>query len=354
MLKGLSQEKAELQKKKADMFIDEALRMLHKHFRRWATAELLPAALLSEAPLAVPVARVMLGFHPIIPYSCFVPKFFSSAHDRLFDISNFASFLLEKSFDNAAYFPKDIEAAEALVFKSIDLRNSAAPGLPIKDYVLQTYLPLASQTQFVEAGVKEAKLVSPTGRHEPLLSAYAIIRSHLILSGSAVSNLTAPKRVVQLLTSAEDHIAKQNRTRATLGMEKYDTSFAEVRSSLNQNHFKGKRLNALNDRVQEKANNNRKENQLQKSHGVDTTAKAMNMMYYSAVTKIGGFEDALKAELKYRGIEYEIEATFKSKKDLLAKHEASRVINDKGSQQDINTSKKAFKPLSELMRSMIK
>ena len=49
---------------------------------------------------------------------------------------------------------------------------------------------------------------------------------------------------------------------------------------------------------------------------------------------------------------YEIEASFKSKKDLLAKHEASRVTSSNGSQQEINVTKKAFMPLSEAMRMM--
>ena len=39
-------EKAAQERKKANLFVDEALRMLHKHFRQWSTEELLPAALL--------------------------------------------------------------------------------------------------------------------------------------------------------------------------------------------------------------------------------------------------------------------------------------------------------------------
>ena len=43
------------------------------------------------------------------------------------------------------------------------------------------FLPLASCTQFVEAGVKEASTVSKTGRAEETRSACAILRSFLIL-----------------------------------------------------------------------------------------------------------------------------------------------------------------------------
>jgi hypothetical protein len=52
--------------------------------------------------------------------------------------------------------------------------------------------------QFVEAGVKEARIVSTTGRREELCSVYAICRSFLF--GKLKPSTNTPARVHQILT----------------------------------------------------------------------------------------------------------------------------------------------------------
>jgi hypothetical protein len=67
-----------------------------------------------------------------------------------------------------------------------------------KSWMYSTYLPLASQTQFVEAGVKEAKIVSQLDRSEQLRSVYAINRSarvHPAPGETALREQGAPERV---------------------------------------------------------------------------------------------------------------------------------------------------------------
>ena len=52
--------------------------------------------------------------------------------------------------------------------------------LRFKQFVQRYWFPFASNTQFVESGVKEAKLVSMDKRKENTRSEYAIIRSHTV------------------------------------------------------------------------------------------------------------------------------------------------------------------------------
>ena len=69
-----------------------------------------------------------------------------------------------------------------------------------RNYLYKMYLPLASQTQFVEAGVKEARNVSPTDRSEPLRSAYAVARSARVHSIDSLRVLKSTQRIEELIT----------------------------------------------------------------------------------------------------------------------------------------------------------
>lgn len=46
---------------KAQRFIAIAIERMNKHFTRWMSVKMLPAALLAEAPLAVAAARAIMG-----------------------------------------------------------------------------------------------------------------------------------------------------------------------------------------------------------------------------------------------------------------------------------------------------
>ena len=49
------------QREKANKFVEMAMKSLHKHFIRWCSNKLLPAALMAERPLALAVARALTG-----------------------------------------------------------------------------------------------------------------------------------------------------------------------------------------------------------------------------------------------------------------------------------------------------
>jgi hypothetical protein len=59
-LDKLSEENKDKQERKIEVFIEEAIAGLDKHYLRWCN-ELLPAALGGEAPLAKTVPRILLN-----------------------------------------------------------------------------------------------------------------------------------------------------------------------------------------------------------------------------------------------------------------------------------------------------
>ena len=173
---------------KLHIFVREARDSLEKHFGRWIRSSLLPAALLSETPLARVVACAMLSRQwdntlatdPDVVYIVGGQQhvFNSCVHKRKIDLERFGSFIRDRLEAGAAHTQEALAAAELIVSK-IDLRRFDYDGTNggIRFQMHSTYLPLPSQTQFVESGVKEAKNVSSTDRSEELRTALAIVRS---------------------------------------------------------------------------------------------------------------------------------------------------------------------------------
>ena len=95
-----------------------------------------------------------------------------------------------------------------------------------------------------------------------------------------------------------------------------------------------------------KGNTNKKENVLQKSHGVNRTAATLGLLPYSSIAKNRGHQRALEEEVLYRRIEFDAaNITFSRLKKLLCDHEIARVAAI-GNPQDKEVATKSFKKLS--------
>ena len=183
-------------------FFKIALKSKDKHFTQWKKAKTLPLSLAGEQSTATLIARWMteedfvpddvVFYSPI--HSCSIPlrqllQFLTSEVTR----EDFTS-LLER-------FGAGIK--ELALGKSLwDDGEQSADMKIFRKYVEQTYLPLPCHTQFVEAGVKEAKLVSATGREERLRSQVAVIRNNTVSSfvADAKQNTTRRKEDAKVNT----------------------------------------------------------------------------------------------------------------------------------------------------------
>jgi hypothetical protein len=190
VLEKLSHEKKGKQKRKSEALLEEAITSLRNHYLRWCN-ELLPAALGGEAPLATVVARILLNHHlPDNPkeQNQIDAEYFSQDHNRHIDLLNFARFVRENYTSESKMEEATIKQLVQVVSTGVDIwkddgaisaqKNDSAAA-KLRDHFCSCYRLLASNSQFVEAGVKVVRIVSTTGRNEELCSVYAICRSIL-------------------------------------------------------------------------------------------------------------------------------------------------------------------------------
>ena len=174
---------------------------------------------------------------------------------------------------------------------SIQTNDSAVAIL--RDHFCSSYLPLASNSQFVEAGVKEARIVSTTGRNEELRSVYAICRSCLF--GKLKPSMNTPARVHQILTAIihqnlnhQNEVAKLERTARR----------KVVTSALLENHFRKERLEKKHKNISKKGSEDKKDNVTQRLEGVEDTAFINGMTQYGKL-RMKEHMDDLNDELTF-------------------------------------------------------
>lgn len=244
---------------------------------------------------------------------------------------------------NAVYPHMDLHICGLLLSGDLDLRDmDDDSNRPFKDCMYTMYLPLASQTQFVEAGVKEARNVSPTDRSEMLRSAYAVARSARVHSIDDIRTMKSTERIESLLHSALIH-SNEHETLKEANPD-YNERVEAIARDMRQEHFKQKRVEKMKQDALAKVHRNKKENSLQKKIGVDRTHTMEGLFPYGKLNK-RLHHDSLKIELLYRGLsEVEVNGfTIKQMKNKLKELELERT---EGDAIENGAANKAFKPLS--------
>jgi len=176
------------------VFVTAAHASLCKHFIRWVSHKMLPAALMSEGPLAKAVAAAMLNepmsefpslHSPLSGFACFE----STAHGRKIELSGFNKFLrqqmgLVSAEDEDGMLhcaPQALRAARS-VLDGIDLCSMNHDGDigQFRCCMHVAHLSLPSQTSFVKRGVKDAKEVSLTDAVDLSNTGHAWLQSDLL------------------------------------------------------------------------------------------------------------------------------------------------------------------------------
>jgi len=366
-IEGKQEQKRHLNKLK--IFITSAGDCLHKHFSRWLRNDLLPAGLLSEAPLARVLACAMLGKSmPTFDDSdtTVVDErrttgrivFNSAVHDCKIDLVAFNSFIRARRQlinDNQDIKQDDKAAAQILVdcgdLRSFDYEDTDHGAN--RWYMHSTYLPLACQTQFVERGVKEAKYVSATDRSEEHRTWLAIIRSASPLE-KAKKDINV-SRIKSLLHSASTRsfphaLWKQNQVN-----DEYDRRFEHVQTILSkQGHFRADRINSKLATVDEKGAKYKRPNAAQQTKQQHKTPAVTGKIPFGKVVQGKHMEDLL-TELTHRGVPLqEIPKKITERKALLKTLEATRLMEDESMKEEAAsaTASKHFKIMSTASFSM--
>ena len=332
----------ELQKSKMRRFFASAYDSLNKHWIRWLMEDLLPAALMSELPLAKCVARVILR----IPTKsqAQLRTFNSTVHQRHIKLQDFESWLNDKVtpiFGNktpAQLFPRAITtAAEAVLdcgsdeakkarirlnevlatnndhdcltvmiartaskladdiyecgmcledgtagvnyLRKIDQMGDASS---LQDYMWSNYLPLMTQTQLVERGVKDTANVAKTGRGEQHRLALAIIRSVAVHTQN--QSTEEPHVMARHLIQSADKLFNHHIKLAK--DPSYKERFKDVRNRIRgDDHFEHIRTDQRLQDVDVLGSVLRKELTAQKTSGVDRTGESLHLIKYKTVRK---------------------------------------------------------------------
>jgi len=350
--------------KKLSIFMKEAFDMLEKHFKRWLGPALLPAALLSEEPLARVVASAMCGAEfPHFENSHTVSNqvrisgrihFRSLVHKRRICLMLFDKFLRERLEDGVECDQQARVAAKMIVDK-VEMRSFdyEGPNGAVRLHMHETHLPLASQTQFVESGVKEAKCVSSTDRSEELRTALAIIRSASPLGKSKIDEDTSynSSKTMSLIRSALSRSQPHEHWSRNQIDNACDARFNTTLYSMTQGHYKEDRVDAKKSKVDQQGPVFKKQNVTQTTHVPQHQTPAVTglILYGKLYAKVNGHMDDLKTELLHRGkTPQDVDQwKIKKRKDELKLLEVKR-LEDEGvpRPQAEDLVKKHFKKLS--------
>jgi hypothetical protein len=166
--------------------------------------------------------------------------------------------------------------------------------------------------------VKEARIVSTTGRNEELRSVYAICRSCLF--GKLKPSMNTPAKVHQILTVIiHQNLNHQNEVTKPERIQRRKV----VTSALLENHFRKERLEKKHKNISKKGSEDKKDNVTQRLQGVEDTAFINGMTQYGKLTTKKHTDD-LKKELIFRGLEEFLLLGWKVKIKALREHEKKR------------------------------
>ena len=338
----------QLHSKKLEVVLHRAEETLHKHFMRWVKHPfLLPAALLSEAPTARVVASVILGRQSEFDV------FTSTTHgDSMIDLESLHEFIESRVGDisTMTFEEKPLQAAQLIlngvVFRNISLEDEHQD---LRQHMFSKHLPLASQTQFVEFGVKEAKLVSSANRSEETRSCCAIVRSaHVSDKGNSKRDMSNQDKTCRLITEAKELCESHRRWEEE--DPEHHAFCNTVMHTLSAGHFESERMAGKQTNISEKAHSNKKKNSLQQQKPQLLTAAVTGDIPYSKLhTTKEGHMEGLAQELLFRGVDQAVVPTgTKARKTLLQELEIKRLVEEDGMPENDAkaVAKKQFKKLS--------
>jgi len=344
--------------KKLEVFIVQATDALHKHFRRWLNVALLPAGLLAEAPMAKVISAVIMKedcpttFDGVDANALTqVHQFKSEVHGEVITLERFYKWLKQVVVDTDDECCEEGRQAAQLILQDIDMRAFDYVGDvgTLRLYMHATCLPLASQTQFVERFVKEAKHVSATDRSEEHRTWMAIVRAWTPLGRSTKEEDMSfnASKITATIESATERSSQHALMQTNQEDHEHDVRIAQLSHSLaSAGHFKNERIEAKIAKVDEKGAQCKKQNVAQAVREQDKTATVTGLVPYGKLVIKRNLEDLL-VELRFRGAEEEeIPPNIKGRIELLKKHETKRLMEAENMSQRDAVKHRAFRKQS--------
>ena len=215
--------------------------------------------------------------------------------------------------------------------RSFDYQDASHGAIRL--HMHSTYLPLASQTQFVESHVKEANLVSQTDRSEELRTFMAIIRSASPLAKHKTDEQLSynVNEIQALIKSAEDRSEPHVTWKRNQINDECDARFNTVMCSLSpQGHFKDSRVDKKRDAVDTRGATFKKPNAAKQVKPQTKTPAVTGLIPHGKLTlKKTGHVDDLQTELAHRGVALaDVPKNITGRKDKLKDLEVTRLMEE--------------------------
>jgi len=151
--------------------------------------------------------------------------------------------------------------------------------------VHSAYLPLASQTQFVESAAKEAKNVSAADQSEQLRTCMAIIQSATPLTTQGVKEANKNK-MLSIIESAQERTEIHKHFIVTQHDRKHNQRFNNLLFTLSkQEHFKNEQNDAKKLKVDNTLTHCKKQNVHQQAKQQHVTMAVTGLISHSKETK---------------------------------------------------------------------
>ena len=325
------------QNSKVDSFLSTCHTYPAKHCARYPN-NLLPCALGGEPPCAAEVAKYLLG----IPRVDTKVTYRSEYHGRSICLDEFYKFIKDQCSNR-----NDIISSGHLTQFSVQALQQIARGDDVwhsphlvasKMQVQMRYVPIASNTQMTERGVKEGALCSTSDRGEISRSIYAVARSGFC---EEAGNLAEGRK-----GEHNKEIKRDDRRRRTLksqanvemvmnqyaiikqfqasNPEKYNEIERRARTYLStrSSHFSTNRVNEKLEAFQRNMNTARAPNRYERLTGYDRTERSQGKLRITKLLK-WNHEKALDSELEARGIVFDRKDTWTDKKNMVIENEAN-------------------------------
>jgi len=320
--------------KKLDLFMRASTESLHKHFMRWLSPKLLPAAMISEPGIAKVVAAIILktamptaetfGASTVHDASNQRHYFDSEAHSQRIDLNKFDRFVRDAIDDNQECSPLALQAADGLL-RGVDLRNKdcseGSDHRPLRMQLHYKHCSLPSQTQFVESGVKDAKNVSATDRSEHVRTCMSVIRSATPLTKTKEE--ANANKIRAIIVSTAERINPHIRESAA---DEYKQRFKKVEALMTKKgHFKQERTAQKTVQFDSTASKHKKPNVNQQAKAQQQTPAVTGLIPYGKLVKSRNMED-LKTELLHRGVAADkVPKSITDRKNMLKELELKRL-----------------------------
>ena len=317
-----------------------------KHFRQWLSQALLPCAIATpEQEMSNFFAKYFSGQENIDAVS-----YFSNVHQVEICTGELHQFLKTYGtylIDNPSCLSVHMEAVmEIAVGKKLYEEPPTSKILEdLRDYALYTFLPFPCHTQFVESGVKEAAIVSETGREEQTRTNLAILRSRSIepflenarnAMEHAVENEDKKmvpkgwKRNRSILTGAKrQHLEIKELIAAGGNVDL--TAFSLSR----EEQYKLKRRKTTVEKVIN--SQHRQDNAAERTRGITITSLGKGLIKYT-LPKSDNIE-LLRTELRLRSVIFAPETNISTLRNLILEDEGERYNHEH------DTTRKSFKPM---------